>query len=245
MIKNSLGRLKTFISRPQRLLYQRAIDRAHISSAEMNSSDYESVNAILTRYRTDGGLQHDFQAYKLFQLKMLLRRIKPKRILELGSGSSTALFAEYVRQADGKCFVCSIDDDDKWLEQAKRMAWNDIPYAGLAEFIRAPRTTDVSSFPPESRYDIVLDEAFDFVFIDGPPMRIGNIKNKSMVNSNIFDLVEKNPPQTIVVVVRRPTVEEIVRRCGLEYNSTVSDLILGKANRLNYNYFSLFERKGA
>ena len=74
-------------------------------------------------------------------------------------------------------------------------------------------------------------------------MRIGTKKNKSMVNSNVFDLLEFNPPKTIIVDIRRPTVAALRAHCSSDYDVTVSDVISHQANRANYNYFSVFERR--
>ncbi len=243
MLTKSVNRIRGVGSRLKRMMYENGVGRAHQQSVKNNPGDYEIIGKILSTYRADGGLNHDFQAYKLFELRQLLGRIKPRNILELGSGSSTAVFADYVRCSTEPCFVCSVDDNEDWLDQAKNMAWGDTDPSGKAEFIYAPRAVNEQSVPPQSRYDIDLNSNYDFVFIDGPPMRVGTKKNKSMVNSNVFDLLESNPPKTIIVDIRRPTVAALRAHCSGDYDVTVSDVILSQANRENYNYFSVFERR--
>lgn len=237
-----IRRLKSYKARFHKWRYDYGVDRAHRRSIEQHPEEYKSIGAFLDAYRSGGGLNHRFQGYKLYQLRKLLDRVKPTMILELGSGSSTAIFAEYVRQASTPSFVCSVDDDERWLEHSKNIAWGDKFYSGFAEFIHAPRIVDALTDPPISKYDIALEAKYDFIFIDGPPMRAGNIKNKSMVNSNIFDLIGRVFPTTIVVDVRRPTVNEIKKRLSDQYTCKTSDIISGTANRLDYRYFTIFQR---
>jgi len=237
-----IERLQNYRTRLHRYRYQHAIDMAHKYSVDKNPDDYKTIRKIIDAYRSGGGLSHNFQEYKLFQLRKLLQRIKPRMILELGSGSSTAIFAEYVRLSQDPCFVCSIDDNESWLTQAKEIAWDGRNLDGLSEFIYAPRVVNENLIPPESRYDIVLEPKYDFVFIDGPPMRAGNKKNKLMINSNIFDLINGYAPKTVIVDIRRPTVEEIQRRYSEIYEIQLSDVILGEANKRDYNYFTKFTK---
>ena len=146
MLTMSVNRIRDIGSRLKRMMYEKGVERAHRQSMRKNPGDYEAIGKILSTYRADGGLSHDFQAYKLFELRQLLDRIRPRNILELGSGSSTVVFADYVRHTTEPCFVCSIDDNADWLEQAKNMAWRDTDPTGKAEFIYAPRAVNEKPF---------------------------------------------------------------------------------------------------
>ena len=69
------------------------IHRAHKVHRQNSPGEYEEILAIISKFRNSGGLQHEFQAYKLFELQKYLQMFKPTSILELGSGSSTFIFA--------------------------------------------------------------------------------------------------------------------------------------------------------
>ena len=94
-----LGRLKFF-------LRQTNLRRVHRTHRLENLEDYSDVDKVVERYRKVGGLINDFQSYKLFSLVQLLRDLRPENILELGSGTTTAVFADWVRSM--KVFVFTV-----------------------------------------------------------------------------------------------------------------------------------------
>ena len=79
------------LARIRRWLHSHKIEKLHRHHRVQNSDAYVEIDAILARFRSAGGLKHDFQPYKLFQLRQLLERYRPATMLELGSGSSTAV----------------------------------------------------------------------------------------------------------------------------------------------------------
>jgi hypothetical protein len=88
-----------------------------------------------------------------------LRKYSPKNILEFGSGTSTAIFANYAEQTGAK--VTSLEH----LEWAREKTLN-----LLGE---SSRYVDLRHAPikgPESKaYQTTLPDNIDFVLIDGPP----------------------------------------------------------------------------
>lgn len=100
----------------------------------------------------------------------LLRR--PKAILELGSGVSTLLLGQVLRDLGGG-HLLSIDHDPVWAERTRRQ----VAFLGLDAYITvvdAPlKTVDVDG-QSYDWYDIPRDAldalgAVDLLFVDGPP----------------------------------------------------------------------------
>jgi len=229
------------VSLPQKLLrrfnyYRRekSIRNAHHLHRLKHERDYLELDHIVNKFRASGGLKHEFQAYKLWCLKDLLTKYQPRRILEFGSGSSTLILSNHVRENDG--ILLSIDEDERWASNTANLVA--IDKDDKIE-IRTERKTFISDAnPPEIKYDIIIEEEFDFVLIDGPSLQIDGIKRKDAVNSNVFELPYL--PQIIVVDVRRATAEAISRAYGDKYDTYLSDLFTGKPVTNDYNYFSVF-----
>ena len=77
----------------------RSIKKAHLSHRKEHLHDYADIDEIVKSFTSGGGLKHEFQSYKLWELKKYLEMHSPKNILELGSGSSTLIFCKiYFRQ---------------------------------------------------------------------------------------------------------------------------------------------------
>ncbi len=216
----------------------RGIDRAHLRHRLEHESAYQPIEDVITRFHEGGGLEHRFQAYKLFELNMLLERYRPSRILELGSGSSTAIFARYVMQDDRRRLT-SIDESEKWLSNARSLA-------GVAEEDRQFEWVVAKPVASESGARLSIgyglqNGEFDFVFIDGPSLRINGIQRKDAVNDDVFRLLDTNPPSVIVVDARYATMRAISQATTGSYQAMPSDL-LKRFPQYGYRYFSVFCR---
>jgi glycosyltransferase involved in cell wall biosynthesis len=100
-----------------------------------------------------------------------LEAAKPKRILELGTGISTVVLAEHASRTGAT--LVSLEHDASYIEQTKKL----LTSFGLQDQVElrlAPleprRCADGRTYP---FYDTKLDGTFDFVLIDGPPLRHG------------------------------------------------------------------------
>ena len=71
---------------------------AHRYALEKNPEKQNKINDTLDSYHRSNGLKHTFQAYKLLELERLLHHYRPNNIVEFGSGSSSRMFMEYLRQ---------------------------------------------------------------------------------------------------------------------------------------------------
>jgi predicted O-methyltransferase YrrM len=105
------------------------------------------------------------------ELTAYLDRVRPRRILEAGSGYSTAILAAYAAQSGTE--VVTLEHDRTYYRKTMR---------GLHQ-LGLDRHVDLRLAPlrphwfedrgPYQWYDSPLEGDFDFVFIDGPPKVLG------------------------------------------------------------------------
>lgn len=120
---------------------------------------------------------------KLLFLWQTCAKLRPRRILEFGSGRSTLLFAAYARHAQNQgeeVRVCTLEHDRDWKDTTENWVRE---YAGLehVSILHAPLapqqilgTSRVTYSTPTA----VLEEiggrtGFDLCLIDGPPESVG------------------------------------------------------------------------
>ncbi len=214
--------------------------RIHTAHERLYRDEYIFINDILRQYREEGGLSHQFQGYKLWSLERLLQRRKPRTILELGTGSSTAIFAKYVDDDFANRRLTSVDECNDWLQLSIRIA-NPVNSSSF-KFIHGQSISERDATPPTVSYDVSLTDKYDLVFIDGPSLRIDGVKVKSAVNSNIFDVLHYHQPDLIVVDIRKSTVNELKGKIGDLYDCQCSDVLVRKAFKW-YNYLTVFTHR--
>jgi glycosyltransferase involved in cell wall biosynthesis len=97
-----------------------------------------------------------------------LARQRPQRILEAGSGVSTAVLASYAAQSGAR--LVSLEHDPLYYARTAGM----LEELGLREQVDL-RLAPLVQLGDSGRlwYSHLPDEQFDFVFVDGPPLRCG------------------------------------------------------------------------
>jgi len=235
MLRHGLGAIK---NRVVKFFYKQKLNRIHSSYYSKNIEEYKNIENIIRDFRSSGGLGGDFQIYKLMSLKQLIVKENPKNILELGSGSSTVIFADYIRNNPGT-HLTSLDESEHWCNNTKRLA-NISENESRIEIIFAPRIDNIYSNPKETKYEYIVTKPYDFVLIDGPSLAINGIRDKTTINTNIFDIIDIHPPKIILVDIRKSTVDEIQKRFGSIYSLQISDVIKNQL-RPDYRYFSIFK----
>ena len=108
---------------------------AHRNALEQNPEIFYKINEIINRYHLSDGLKHPFQAYKLLELERLLHHYRPNNIVEFGTGSSSRMFMEYLRQNTFAKLTC-VDEQKSWLDGIAR----DAALAGMSERVALHHT---------------------------------------------------------------------------------------------------------
>jgi predicted O-methyltransferase YrrM len=218
---------------------------SHLLHKRLNKEKHKEAEEVLRRYRREGStLRHRYQEYKLVSLISLLNDVAPKTILELGAGSTTAIFANYIRRVPGTR-LSSVDEHNWYLDQARRVAEVE-KLDSRFTFICLPQKLIRNDLGvvEGAKYDGELIDRWDFIFIDGPSAWEGKNKNKQAISCNVFDLLDRYRPQTIVVDGRRATVKALIEYLSPEeYDHYPTDLMSGDI-RVGYRYFSYFRRRG-
>jgi predicted O-methyltransferase YrrM len=108
----------------------------------------------------------------------LIRRQRPKLIMELGSGSSTVLFAA-AQRANGSGRVISVEHDSAHAKHTIEL----LEQAGLADHVELVLVPLVD-LPLDRRifqwYDLrsllrTFSDKIDFLFVDGPPGKVQSL----------------------------------------------------------------------
>ena len=223
----------------KRWLYEQKIQKLHRRHRAQNAAAYADIDEILARFRSAGGLKHDFQPYKLFQLKQLLEQYRPPSMLELGSGSSTAVFAQHIREYGGG--LCSVDESEQWMMNAMKLAGIEAADKRFELRHCAAKTGTFKNLVCVG-YGLAAQKEFDLVFVDGPSLRFDGVKRKDAINDDVFRIADGlRPPRTIVVDGRYATVRALEQHLQGRYEIEPSALIGGTPSE-NYNYFSIFRR---
>lgn len=204
-----------------------------------HQESYKRLENIIERFHSNSGLANNAQHYKLFELDRLLEKCKPNSILELGTGSTTPIFVDYARK-NGASLIC-VDESKHWLENSRKLSGINNHEQNI-HFIYASKKVSKEVDPIQIAYDFVVRAQVDFVLIDGPSLDVDGVKNLDAINSNIFSIVDLDPPKTILVDVRTATVKTMCNRLGAMYSCHLSDLQIRDLHD-NYNYFTIFSLK--
>ncbi len=214
---------------------EKSIKSAHHNHRKQFLDDYKDIDNIIEGFRAGGGLKHDFQSYKLWELKKYLRLNSPESILEFGSGSSSSIFAKYSFQ--NKVPYTSYDESKHWIDNTKNILNNNLN--DNIRFVHADRTFNFDEEITTVNYNIDIDGFFDFVLIDGPSLRINNIRRKDAVNADILKLSDL--PKIILIDGRKSTFEYLVKKLGSKYKAFPSNLFTKTLLKSGYDYFSRLE----
>lgn len=105
------------------------------------------------------------------ELAFRLEHLKPCRVLEIGSGASTVLLAEYAASFGAE--VVSLEHSRKYYERTRR-SLAALGLDGRSTLHLAPlRPRHFAAEGLRPWYSTELEGLFDFIFVDGPPLRVG------------------------------------------------------------------------
>ena len=202
----------------------------------------------LEKSRTAGGINHSQQHLRLLELARLVDRYQPASVLELGGGTTTAVFAHKIApMEDGTPAVTSLEETEHWQATARDIV---APAdRGRVDFVLRPRVLETSGTQKVARYDYSYDQDYDLVYVDGPSNH--DPENRSPgVRLPLVDalcLIRANhPPRVIVVDSKRHSVR-FFREQGIErrYRMILKSAFLPPRQALftGYRHHTVFERK--
>ena len=129
----------------------------------------------------------------------LIRRQRPKLVMELGSGSSTVLFAAALR-ANGSGRVISIEHDAAHVKHTRALL-EQAELSDRVHLVSAPLTEITLNGRTFQWYDLgsllrSLNDRIDVLFVDGPP---GKVQSLSRFPALPMLLPHLSPRATVVV----------------------------------------------
>lgn len=143
----------------------------------------------------------------------LVKHLKPRHILEFGSGLSTRVLARAVEALGTACAISSIDHDPEFGSMAKNQFAADPRTAVRLKFQIAPlvaRDCGGKLLPVYniSRPRLASRQAADLVIIDGPPLILGGREG------TLYQAMDYARPGTVVLLddAKRSSERAILRR---------------------------------
>ena len=207
----------------------------YIVQVEKDVQGYGAFVEDLTDGKAVGVRGYPWRA--MDQLK-ILRKVAPQRIVELGSGTSTGLFARYVHQTHGASLL-SLDESEDWA----RLSLKGLERAGLAphpairlEVARRMENAAGSFYA----FDLPLD--IDLLYIDGPSVM--KVEGKKTANQDIVRLFERGGrPRAIMVDGRVATVQAIAdHEAGRHYHFIPGMPYIFASGDVTWNFIMNFGR---
>jgi len=101
----------------------------------------------------------------LWHVYETIRALRPKRVLEFGSGQTTVFIAQALHD-NGAGHLHSLDADARWLDNTRSMLpSHTLPFVSL---IHSPVVVNRDYGEPAWEYTLIPEGEWDFVLIDGP-----------------------------------------------------------------------------
>ena len=205
-----------------------------------NISQFAKINIILDEFHCNGGLRSYIQKYKLISLQNHLNKFKPFKILELGTGSSTGILSLY--QKKNKCLISSIDESLLWIENTKKIIKKinkeiNINFFHLDRVISHISDKVYINYNRENNLQL-FKEKYDLIIIDGPSMRVNNIRRKDAICSDIDYLIQFQKDTFVLVDIREATVNHLLKKKNIQLIQLSDHL----SKKFNYGkkYYTIF-----
>lgn len=143
-------------------IYGRAEEAIFDTAGRKLRRELPSVYQALMESRRLGGYGGDGQYGRLWELGLLLRRFAPTSCLELGSGVTSAVFAEY---CGSRVPFTTVEESPEWYANQRKFLDQ---FAKHCNSVLAPGILTEFDGIPVVHYDIPHDVQYDLVYIDGP-----------------------------------------------------------------------------
>lgn len=142
----------------------------------------------------------------LWHVYSTVRRNRPERCLEFGSGQTT-LFTAQALADNGEGQLYTLDADARWLEHTKAMMPVELhPYV---TFIHAPVAVVEDYGIPTWRYSNIPDGLFDFIVVDGPAGT-----DECAMSCDLVDIADRLAPHAEGMIDHRWRTAMLARECA-------------------------------
>ena len=216
-----------------------------IAKIQARIPEYAHVMDALTEAGAMGTRGYPWRELDLLKV---LDRVRPGRIVELGSGASTGVFAAWVRETQGASLL-SYDHSQQWADRTRQA----LQGAGLLPHRRIEfQVAPMHESDRGSSYDLTLETGIDLLYVDGPPVLRRN--GRSTANQDtIAHLDSGGRPGTIMIDDRVVTVDAVrIHPAAGDYSFTPGYSWLIKSERagikdlaafFTYHRHSVFTRR--
>ena len=239
--ESSSWRLGSVLGLPARALF-------HVDGAFYIRKGHPDVWETQLQAREDGGLSGGYQFDRLLEIEALVRLFKPESVLELGSGTSSCLFAKLL--GDRNRFM-TLEESPHWHERFQRYA---APYLDRMTSCCVPKQVGRQAGEAVCWYDIDHGRYFDLVYVDGPytkaegeDVEFTYRRCGHMADYDVGKFWENGVyPRVIVFDNRKPSVRRLILdskdRYDVYLNSTARESLMGRP-ALVPQYHHIFIRK--
>jgi len=190
---------------------------------QLNKNDNLDIVKIQSKYHAMGGGNPKLQFSKLLEIKTICQKYKIKKVLELGTGSSSVVF----ESLNLNCL--HVDENKLWWKKVSKM----IGDKDLDSLIKKKIIENNLVY-----YNLNILDEFDLIYIDGPSLP----KKGKPICYDIFKINQNLLPKYIMVDMRLNTVNEIIKKFSDKYEVHISD-VLNRNPCKNYRYHSFFIKK--
>jgi hypothetical protein len=172
---------------------------------------HPEIQDAFMKFRTLGQISSNRQPIKGYDLWNLLLKFKPNNIVELGSGTTSVIFALYSKLYNKK-FI-AFESFEKWRDVTIECV-ADISSDDIIIYNPSQNSKDMSA----THFTKPIPNDVEFLYIDGPPCLLPN--GKKVPNDDIIIAFEnKIFPNYIVIDGRHETVDLILNhKFSSQYN---------------------------
>ena len=203
-----------------------------IATIQSRIPEYAHVMDTLTAGGASGARRHPWRELDLLKV---LDQVRPKRIVELGSGTSTGVFAAWVRETQGASLV-SYDHSQEWADLTQQALEGSgfLPHPRIELRVVPMRESDRGS-----SYDVTLETGIDLLYVDGPPVLF---RNGPTANQDAIDHLDSGGrPRAIMIDKRLATVEAIrIHPAAADYSFTPGFPWLVESKRSGFRDLAAF-----
>ena len=168
------------------------------------NTKYPDISFSYKHFKEFGQISSNRQPIKGYDLWKLLNKFSPKYIVELGSGTTSAIFALFSKLKNSN--YVAYESYQNWLEVTQKSISNISLKQNYILFI----PSQINETGTSTHFTKSIPNNVDFLYIDGPPCTLNN--GKKVPNDDIIIAFSNNIiPKYIVIDGRHETIELILK----------------------------------